>query len=49
MHRYHVKASFLLSFCYCGRSKSITRYRYEDINILGTQHFVLLDTTSGAR
>ena len=25
------------------------RYRYEDITILGTQYFVLLDTTSGAR
>ena len=27
----------------------LQRYRYEDINILGTQYFVLLDTTLGAR
>ena len=25
------------------------RHRYEDINILGTWYFVLLDTTSGTR
>ena len=25
------------------------RHRYEDINILGTRYFILLDTTSGAR
>ena len=25
------------------------RHRYEDINILGTQYFVLLNTTSGTR
>ena len=25
------------------------RYRYEDIDILGTRYFVLLDTTSGTR
>ena len=39
MHRYHITAGPLLFFCYCGRSKFITKI-YEDTNILGTQYFV---------
>ena len=41
------KLAFCLSFTVEESLKQ--RYKYEDINILGTRYFVLLDATSGTR
>ena len=41
---------FKLAFCLSVTVEDLNvqrKHRYEDINILGTQHFVLLNTTSG--
>ena len=49
MYRHYIQADTLFFICYYSKIQIYHEDRYEDINILGTHYFVLLNATLGAQ